>query len=795
MEYITWFKDCSYKNKNIVGGKCSSLGELYNVSKNIGFSIADGFAITTHLYDDFLEQNNLSNSINDIIKNIDVDDINQLEEESLKIRKLIYGGNFTQYQIDKIEENYKELCILYNNENTDVAIRSSSIAEDSLCNSFAGMMDTYLNNNQITSIIENIKNCFASLFCSRAISYRCRNNVDLKDIKMSVAVQKMIRSDIGSAGVCFSIDTESGYDKSIIINSSFGLGESVVAGTVKPDEIIIDKRILNITDSDPIIYKKIGDKNSKIIYSKTEGTITTDTTDEEKINFSISDNNAKQLAKYVFLLEEYYSNLFNKKIGIDCEFALDGIDGNIYIVQVRPETYHSNNDTLNVTNYILDETSEKILTGIAISDKISSGKIKIISSMKDYKKFNKGDILVTEFTSPDFESLMKISSGLITMKGGRTSHAAIVSRELGLTSIVGVGENIKKLKDDDEVTISCAEGEIGVVYKNKLKYHIEQHTMNKNLKLPIKVMLNVADPQSSFKHSLLPNDGSGLVRIEFIINNHIKIHPNALFNYPNINDLTLKQQICDIIGYNYKDGKSFYIEKLAQGIGKIASSLYPNDVLIRLSDFKSNEYKNLIGGELYEPIEENPMIGFRGASRYYSPFFEDAFSLECYAIKYAIEKMKLDNIIVMIPFCRTPEECKLVLNTMEKYGLKRGTNGLQVYIMCELPSNVLEADEFSELIDGVSIGGNDMLQMVLGLDRDSEFISHLADDKNKSYRRIISMAIDKYKKNNKKVGFCGQQPSDSVEFARFLINEGIDSISVTPDSCLKTIQQLQLQIE
>jgi pyruvate,water dikinase len=789
MNLIIWFKDCSYKNKNIVGGKSSSLGELYHLSQKIGFSISDGFCVTTNLYNLFLEQNNLTSLIVNISNNIDVENIEELEEKSNQLRNLICEGKFTEDQIKEIETNYENLCLLYNKENIEVAVRSSAVAEDVENCSSAGQQDTYLNVIGKEQLINKIISCFSSLFTSRAISYRKTNNIDYKDVKIACAVQKMIRSDLSSAGVAFSIDTENSYDKAIVINSSYGLGESVVSGAVKPDEFILDKRVLKFIDSDPIVNKKIGDKNTKIIYSEQGGTIEVETTLTQKLNFSLTNNQAITLARYVLLLEEEYSKILNKKTGIDCEFAIDGIDQKIYIIQTRPETVHSNNENMNIKKYILDETGKKILSGVAVSDKISSGKVRFIKNMSEYKKFQKGNILVSEFTSPDFEPLMKISSGVITMKGGRTSHAAIVSRELGLNCIVGVGNDIKKLNDDDLVTISCAEGDEGNVYEGILKHHVEEMNFNQKLELPVNLMLIIGDPQTSFSNSLLPNKGVGLVRMEFIINKHIKIHPKALINYPNVRD-DIRKKIYNKLGSDHHNGKWFFIKRLARGIGRIASAFYPNDVIVRLSDFKSNEYRNLIGGDLYEPIEENPMIGFRGASRYYSEHYEEAFSLECSALKYVRETMKMNNIIVMIPFCRTPEECQLVLNTMEKYGLKRGENGLKVYIMCELPSNVLEADEFAPLIDGISIGGNDMLQMILGLDRDSEYVAYLSNSENKSYKRIIQMAIKAYKKHGKKVGFCGQQPSDSPEFAKFLIDEGIDSISVTPDSCLKTIMNI-----
>lgn len=790
---IIWFKDCSYKNKHLVGGKCSSLGELYNLSNKINFSIADGFSITTVLYDEFIKYNNLNELIEKKINDVNNDlteNIKNLDDISKELRDMIISSNFSDEHYNEIQNNYNELCAHYRKNNLDVAVRSSAIAEDLPNASFAGQQDTYLNIKGIDNLFVSIKKCFASLFNSRAISYRKTHNIKLNDVKISVAIQKMVRSDIGSAGVAFSIDPETGYNKAIVINSAFGLGELVVSGGVKPDEFILDKRVLKDVDADPIIMKKNGDKNSKIIYDETGGIKEIETNLIEKLNFSLTNAQVTLLGRIVMRLEENYSKMFEKQIGIDVEWAIDGTDQQIYIIQTRPETIHSNNDVLELSKYVLNEKGNVLITGVSVGDKISTGKVKILKSISEFELFEKGDILVTDMTTPDWEPLMKISSGIITNKGGRTCHAAIVARELALNAIVGTGNVTQVLNNGQNVTISCAEGEQGYVYDKILNYSIEKIQINNDLKLPVKLMLNVGNPENSFNSSIIPNSGVGLARLEFIISNYIKIHPLALCNYPKIRH-DIKEKIYEIIG-SHDNGKWYFIKRLARGISKIASAFYPNNVIVRLSDFKSNEYKNLIGGELYEPNEENPMIGWRGASRYYSVEYEKAFELECEAIKYAREEMKMDNIIVMIPFCRTPHECKLVIDKMSSYGLKRGENGLEIYLMCEIPSNVIEADEFSPMIDGVSIGGNDLLQLTLGVDRDSEKITYLSSDENLSYRRMISMAIKTYKKNGIKVGFCGQQPSDSIEFCNFLINENIDSISVTPDSALKTIKNLGL---
>jgi len=789
-EDIIWFKDCSYKNKHLVGGKCSSLGELHGIAKRIGFSIGDGFAITTDLYNEFVKYNQLEPIIVSMLDEIDPTNIKQLEKKSMELRKIVSSAKLSDEHREVMVSSYNQLSKLYGRENMEVAVRSSALAEDLPNASFAGQHDTYLNVCGEEELIKSVLECFASLFNSRAISYRKTHNITLDDVKISVAVQKMIRSDIGAAGVAFSLDPETGYNKAIVINSAFGLGELVVSGGVKPDEFILDKRVLYDIEGDPIIIKKKGDKNSKIIYDLENGGVKEVETNEfEKLNYSMSNSQMITLGRYILQLEKAYSKMMEKDIGVDVEWAIDGNDQNIYIIQTRPETVHSNDgDNLEIKNFILDKKGEQILTGVAVGDRISNGKVKILKDIHDSDDFNEGDILVTEMTTPDWEPIMKIASGIVTDKGGRTCHAAIVARELGLNAVVGCGNATKILEGDMDVTLSCAEGETGIIYKDLLPFHIDKLSVSKDMKLPVKLMLNVGNPESAFENSLIPNSGVGLARLEFIVSNYIKIHPLALYHYPNVRE-DVREQIYKVIG-NYDSGKWYYIKRLAKGIAKIASAFYPSDVIVRLSDFKSNEYRNLIGGELYEPNEENPMIGWRGASRYYSEEYKDAFQLECEAIKYAREIMKMTNIVVMIPFCRTPKECQLVIDTMASHGLVRGENDLRIFLMCEIPSNVIEADQFSPMLDGVSIGGNDLLQLTLGVDRDSDKISYLSDDANMSYRRMISMAIKTYKEHGVKVGFCGQQPSDSTEFCQFLIDEKIDTISVTPDSALKTIQNL-----
>ena len=792
MENILWFKDCSYKNKSLVGGKCSSLGELHYLAKMINFDIADGFAVTTTLYDAYIKQNNMDTQVEKLLSQVNVENLDDLDKKAKQLKTLIVSGVFTDEQESEILRAYKDLCELYHTEELEVAVRSSAIAEDLPNASFAGQQDTYLNIRGGKDLLHSIKECFASLFNARAISYRKTYNIHIDEVKISVAVQKMVRSDLGSAGVAFSIDPESGFDKAIVVNSAYGLGELVVSGGVKPDEIIMDKRILRHIDGDPILSKKKGEKKTKIVFNGNNGVQEVESTPLEYNSYSITNNEVISLGRSVLLLEESYSKMFNKKLGVDVEWAIDGKDHKIYIIQTRPETIHSNEGNMEMTKYILQEKSDILISGVAVGDKISNGKVCVLSSMSEHKKFKPGDILVTEMTTPDWEPIMKKSSGIITDKGGRTCHAAIVARELGLNAVVGASDATSVLKNGDDVTITCASGETGHVMKGLLKYNIEKISVNKNIKLPVSLMLNVGNPETSFSSSLLPNTGVGLARMEFIVSNYIKIHPLALCDYPKIRN-DVKEKVFAELGEDHHNGRWYFIKRLARGMGKIASAFYPNNVVVRLSDFKSNEYRNLVGGEIYEPTEENPMIGWRGASRYYSPEYERGFELECEAIKYAREKMKMTNIVVMIPFCRTPEECERVINKMKSYGIVRGENELKIYLMCEIPSNVIEADMFAPFVDGISIGGNDLLQLTLGVDRDSDRITHLSNDENLSYRRMISKAIKTYKEHNVKVGFCGQQPSDSLEFCQFLIDEGIDSISVTPDSALKTVSNLGKQ--
>ena len=784
---VIWFQECSHNDKRIVGGKNASLGELKRLSEKLNINVGDGFAITTCVYDYFCKTNNLNNLIDEELKKVVLEDIETIEHASKKIKSFFIKGRLPDNILNEIRNAYNNLNHL-NNGPLEVAVRSSAIAEDMPNASFAGQQDTFLNISNLVDLMDAIILCFASLYNIRAISYRKTHNIDKNDVKLSVGVQKMIRSDLGAAGVAFSLDPNQGYTKAVVINSAYGLGELVVSGGVKPDEFIVDKRVL-FSAENPIIGKTLGNKCSKIIYNKKGGVNEINTTDKEINSYSLTDSQVIELAKYLQHLEQHYSKLYKKQISIDVEWALDGLDHKIYIIQTRPETVHSQSNMHKIKQYKLKtKPNQCLINGVAVGNQISSGKVCLLESMKQHKEFNDGDVLVTVMTTPDWEPIMKKASGIITNKGGKTCHAAIVAREMGVNACVGAEDATKTFTNNQLITIDCADGDIAKVYEGQLEYITETIEINVDKEIPVNLMLNVGSPENCFKSSMLPHKGIGLTRLEFIINEYIQVHPLALYDYPNV-PADIHSKINVIIGE--KSGPDFFIEQLSRGVGKIASAFHPHPVIVRLSDFKSNEYRNLLGGENYEPNEENPMIGWRGASRYYSSEYSKAFQLECKALAYARDKMNMDNIVVMIPFCRTPDECKKVIDIMAENGLKRGVNGLKVYLMCEIPSNVIEADRFAPYIDGVSIGGNDLLQLTLGIDRDSEKLQTMTDHTNLSYRRMIAKAIEDYGKHHVKVGFCGQQPSDSKEFCKFLVDSGIDSISLTPDSLLSVHKYLE----
>jgi pyruvate,water dikinase len=780
-----------------VGGKNASLGEMIQHLTKLGINIPNGFVITVAAYREFVRFNNLDASIHEMIGGIDFDNIESLRRGGLQIRQMLRNSKFPPEISGQIIEQYYKLSGDYDQKETDVAVRSSATAEDLPDASFAGQQETYLNVRGPAALIDSVRNCFASLFTDRAISYRHSFKYDHFAVGLSVCIQKMVRSDLGASGVAFSIDTESGFKDVVVISASFGLGELIVQGSVSPDEFIVFKPALK-KGFNSIIEKKLGVKDKMMVYG--------DDPDErvkiipvEKImqkRFALKEETVLKLADWVVKIEDYYTKIRNKWSPMDVEWAIDGLSKELFIVQARPETIHSQKNHRMVTEYTIDDESrnEKLITkGIAVGDKIASGKVSILFSLDkrvtEGHEFKTGDVLVTDMTDPDWEPIMKKASAIITNKGGRTCHAAIVARELGVPAIVGTGNITELLTDGQLVTASCAEGDVGLIYKGEIKFKKEQFNLDELPEIKTPLMLNVASPAMAFNFSHLPNKGVGLAREEFIINNYIQVHPLALMQHKQLNDAALTAEIEKRIT-GFENEKDFFINKLAYGVAKIAAAFYPNKVIVRFSDFKSNEYFNLLGGNHFEPHEENPMIGWRGASRYYSKEYKEAFGLECVAIKKAREEMGLDNVVVMVPFCRTVDELVKLQEVMKEYGLVRGENGLELFLMAEIPSNVLMADEFSKYIDGFSIGSNDLTQLTLGLDRDSSLVAHLYDERNPAVKKMISMLIESAKKNKVKVGICGQGPSDFPDFAQFLVELGIDSISVTPDSVFKTIKAI-----
>lgn len=779
----------------LVGGKNASLGEMLQHLTKLGVNIPGGFVITVNAYQEFIRFNNLDEKIRSLVQQIDYSSVESLRRAGLQIRNAIRNGRFPSELSQEIIQCYYELSKNYQQEATDVAVRSSATAEDLPDASFAGQQETYLNVRGPAALIDAVRNCFASLFTDRAISYRENFKYDHFAVGLSVCIQKMVRSDLGASGVAFSLDTESGFKDVVVINGSYGLGEMVVQGSVSPDEFIVFKPALQ-EGYTAIIEKKLGVKDHKMVYGDDPDervkVIPVDKSAQER--FCLSDEQILQLSRWVMYIENYYTSLKQHWCPMDVEWAVDGLTGELFIVQARPETIHSRKSYETLTEYVMKpHQAKEIVKGIAVGDKIASGRVKILYSLDkrvmEGQEFTEGDVLVTDMTDPDWEPIMKKASAIVTNKGGRTCHAAIVAREMGVPAIVGCGNATAVLNDGDEVTISCAEGDTGIVYEGKLDYEIMETRLNDLPDIGTSLMLNVASPSLAFRFSHIPNKGVGLAREEFIINNYIGIHPLALLKHKELNDKELSATIRHrIIGFNNE--ADFFVSKLSFGIARIAAAFHPHRVIVRFSDFKSNEYYNLLGGNHFEPEEENPMIGWRGASRYYADDYKEAFGLECKAIKKVREEMGLTNVVVMIPFCRTVEELLKVKAVMAEYGLEHGKNGLELYLMAEIPSNIIMAAEFAEHINGFSIGSNDLTQLALGLDRDSSLVAHLYDERNPVVKRMIAQLIQTAKSHGVKVGICGQGPSDHPDFAQFLVEQGIDSVSVTPDSVIKTIKAI-----
>lgn len=794
--YLADLHKVGMKDIDQVGGKNASLGEMLQNLSGLGIKIPGGFVVTVAAYREFIKYNKLDDQIRKIINGIKLDDIESLRRGGLQARQLLKNAKFPRNLSDAIIERYYELSQEYDQEITDVAVRSSATAEDLPDASFAGQQETYLNVRGPAPLMNAVRNCFASIFTDRAISYRQSFGYDHFSIGLSVCIQKMVRSDLGASGVAFSLDTESGFKDVVVVNASFGLGEMIVQGAVSPDEYLVFKPTLAKGFSS-IIEKKLGNKDKMMVYGDNPDERVKIINVEKPLQqrYCLSDERILQLATWVSTIETYYSKLKGHWCPMDVEWAVDGLSKELFIVQARPETIHSQKNFDKITGYVMDANAPKkaLVKGIAVGDKIGAGKVSILFSLDkrvtEGHEFKEGDILVTDMTDPDWEPVMKKASAIITNKGGRTCHAAIVARELGVPAIVGCVHATELLSTGQFVTASCAEGGEGVVYEGQVPFEKVETDLSHLPKVQTPIMLNVASPDMAFKFSHLPNAGVGLAREEFIINNFIQAHPLALMQHRQLGDAELSQAI-NKMTRGFENEEDFFIQKLSFGVAKIAAAFYPNKVIVRFSDFKSNEYFNLLGGKYFEPHEENPMIGWRGASRYYSDKYKAAFGLECMAIKKVREEMGLENVVVMIPFCRTVEELHKVHDVMKEYGLERGKAGLELYLMAEIPSNIILAEEFAKHIDGFSIGSNDLTQLTLGLDRDSSLVAHLYDERNPAVKSMLRSLIDTAKKLKVKVGICGQGPSDFPDFAQFLVELGIDSISVTPDSVVKTVKAI-----
>ncbi|MCA0402754.1 MAG: phosphoenolpyruvate synthase [Proteobacteria bacterium] len=771
-------QDLGMKDLEQVGGKNASLGEMISQLAHAEVVVPTGFATTADSFRAFLAENGLDKKIYSLLEALNPDDIAQLTATGKKIRELVLNASFSTDFENAIRQAYQELEQKIGHKDFSVAVRSSATAEDLPDASFAGQQETFLNVRGIDNILIAIKEVFASLFNDRAISYRSHHDFAHDDVAISAGIQQMIRSDLASSGVMFTVDTESGFDEVVFITSAYGLGELVVQGAVNPDEYYVHKTSLK-AKRPAVIRKVLGSKAQKMVYCEKEKVKTEEVSAENRLLFSLTNDEVEALAKQALIIENHYGR------PMDIEWAKDGKDGKLYILQARPETVKSRSNKQILERYTLKERGEVLSEGRSIGQRIGQGKARIIKDISEIDKVKPGDVLISDMTDPDWEPVMKRASAIVTNRGGRTCHAAIIARELGIPAVVGCGDATKTIQDGDEITVSCAEGDTGFVYKELLAFEKIELDVNTMPELPLKVMLNVGNPERAFAFQAIPNAGVGLARLEFLISNTIGIHPKALLQFDSLEDKALKKVILDKTSA-YASPVEYYVERLKEGIATIAAAFYPKPVIVRLSDFKSNEYANLIGGHLYEPDEENPMLGFRGASRYTASSFEDCFALECQAVRRVREGMGLKNVEVMIPFVRTVNEAKSVIQVLKKYGLERGKEDLRVIMMCEIPSNALLASEFLEHFDGFSIGSNDLTQLTLGLDRDSGLVAAQFDERNEAVKALLHMAISTCKKAGKYVGICGQGPSDHPDFAEWLMQEKIDSVSLNPDSVLET---------
>ncbi|QDF27834.1 phosphoenolpyruvate synthase [Halarcobacter anaerophilus] len=799
MRYIKFFDQLKLTDINTVGGKNASLGQMLSDMQVLGLKVPFGFATTAEAYWLLINQNNLKDKISEKLSGLDISDIDNLQERGKQVRELILNATFPKELEEEIKQAYKILSEKYSSSNIDVAVRSSGTAEDLPDASFAGQQETFLNVKTQEELIESVKRCFASLFTNRAISYRQSRGFDHMKVALSVGVQKMVRSDQGISGIMFTIDTESANDKLILINSIYGIGENIVSGRVTPDEFLVFKPMQK-KGYKTILRRKIGNKTLKMVYDEKARTKNIECSKEEINSFSLSEEDVIKLAGYGLKIEEYYSKLADEYRPMDIEWAKDGIDGEIYIVQARPETVVSKElkkqkENLFIKYRLISTVSKNdiLVSGTAVGEKIGKGAAHFISDLKYADEFKKGEVLVASTTDPDWEPLMKKASAVVTDKGGRTCHAAIVAREIGVPTVVGAQNATQILKDGTDITVDCTSSDEGKVYKGLLEFEEQKIELEKLEDTKTKIFVNVGNPNKAFETALLPSRGVGLARMEFIINNYIKAHPMALVEMSKGNRVEDEEEIVKFLK-GYDDSKKFFIDKLCEGIGTIAAAFYPRPVIVRTSDFKSNEYKNMPGGAPFEKDEENPMIGFRGASRYYSKDYKEAFIWECEALKKVREEMGLENVKVMLPFVRTPDEGRKVIEIMKEAGLEQGKNSLEIYAMCEIPSNVIYADEFLKVFDGYSIGSNDLTQLMLGVDRNSELISHIFDERNEAVKRMFKMAIDACKQRGKYIGICGQAPSDYPEITKFLVENEIESISLNPDSLLK-MQEIVSKLE
>jgi pyruvate,water dikinase len=787
--FIRWFREIGIDDIPLVGGKNASLGEMYRELSPQGITVPNGFAITAEGYRQVLQVGGLDQTIRDILADLDTHDLSNLADRGRRVREAILTTALPTDLQDEILAAYAILCDEYGTD-TDVAVRSSATAEDLPDASFAGQQESFLNVQGRRALLDACRECFASLFTNRAISYRVDKGFDHFAVALSIGVQRMVRSDRGAAGVLFTIDTESGFPDVVLINSAYGLGESVVKGRVDPDEFLVFKPMLK-PGLRPILKRSVGAKQEKLVYATRGGrsTRTVLVPPEERERLSLTDDEVLTLARWGCLIEAHYSTQAGRPMPMDIEWAKDGTTGELYILQARPETVHALVGKTTIETYSLQERSQVLLTGKSVGEKIGAGPVRVIKGVEVLQAFQPGEVLVTDMTDPDWEPTMKMAAALITNRGGRTCHAAIVSREIGVPCVVGTENATALLHDGQDVTVSCAEGEVGTVYAGVLPFTRETRDIEQSPRPQTKIMLNVGNPDQAFSLASLPNDGVGLAREEFIISSTIQIHPLALVHFDTLPAGPDKDKIAQLTRH-YPNKPDYFVDRLAEGVGQIAAAFYPKEVIVRLSDFKTNEYAGLLGGAPFEPQEDNPMIGFRGASRYYDPRYREGFLLECRAMRQVRNAMGLTNVKLMVPFCRTVEEGKKVLAVMAEAGLQRGENGLEVYVMCEIPANVILTEAFAEIFDGFSIGSNDLTQLTLGLDRDSAIVAHLFDERNPAIKWLVADVVRRAQACGRKVGICGQAPSDYPEFARFLVECGIDSISLNPDTVLKTTQAI-----